>query len=223
MKLVDQWRTIEASLPAGWEDVRLTLTTEQPGDLPRAAQVLGSINAGKVGSALVFHVSSAAGPHGAQTATRVFERLDRDRTWCLLEPSAVTLAATAPAEGTVAKSGRVPATTAIAESWDAALSPLPSDWTDLLCELEIDSSALLDRTALLCAPLNPARSGSRVAFTFRCSGRSGYGVSPSMARRCFERLDNEGITGTTCVLRVLSDADNVDTQGPVWLVGGKTL
>ena len=35
MKLVDQWRTIEAGLPDGWEDVRLTLTTEQPGDLPR--------------------------------------------------------------------------------------------------------------------------------------------------------------------------------------------
>jgi hypothetical protein len=44
-----------------------------------------------------------------------------------------------------------------------------------------------------------------------------------MARRCFERLDDAGIVGTTRVLRVLSDTDNVDTQGPVWLVGGKTL
>ena len=44
-----------------------------------------------------------------------------------------------------------------------------------------------------------------------------------MARRCFERLDHDGIAGTTRVLRVLSDTDNVDTQGPVWLVGGKTL
>ena len=68
-----------------------------------------------------------------------------------------------------------------------------------------------------------ARGGQRLVFTFRCSGRSGYGVSPSMARRCFERLDHEEITGTTRVLRVLSDTDNVDTQGPVWLVGGKTL
>ena len=111
----------------------------------------------------------------------------------------------------------------MAASWDTALAPLPSDWTDLLCELEIESSTLLDRTALLCAPLNPARSGSRLAFTFRCSGRSGYGASRSMARRCFERLDHDGIAGTTRVLRVLSDTDNVDTQGPVWLVGGKTL
>jgi hypothetical protein len=223
MKLVDQWRTIEAGLPPGWEDVRLSLTTEQPGDLPRATQVLGSINAGKVGSTVVFHVSSAAGPHGVQRALRAFEHLDRDRTWCLLAQSAVQVAAEPTPDGPGAVAASAPAAAGVAESWDEALAPLPSDWTDLLCELEIDSSALLDRTALLCAPLNPARSGSRVVFTFRCSGRSGYGVSPSMARRCFERLDHEEITGTTRVLRALSDTDNVDTQGPVWLVGGKTL
>ena len=76
MKLVDQWHAIEAGLPEGWEEVRLTLTTEQPGDLPRAAQVLGPINAGKVGSTLVFDVRRAAGPQGAQTVTRLFGRLD---------------------------------------------------------------------------------------------------------------------------------------------------
>ena len=32
-----------------------------------------------------------------------------------------------------------------------------------------------------------------------------------MARRCFERLDDAGIAGTTRVLRVLSDTDNVGT------------
>ena len=223
MKLVDQWRTIEAGLPAGWEDVRLTLTTEQPGDLPRAAQVLGSINAGKVGSTLVFHVSSAAGPHGVQSGAA---RSSSASTGTAPGASSSSPTSRSPRSRTGrpgAVEAAAPATAGVAESWDAALAPLPSDWTDLLCELEIDSSALLDRTALLCAPLNPARSGSRVVFTFRCSGRSGYGVSPSMARRCFERLDHEGIAGTTRVLRVLSDTDNVDTQGPVWLVGGKTL
>lgn len=216
MKLVDQWHTMEASFPADWEDVRLTLTAEQSSDLPRAAQVLGSINVGRVGEALVFHVRSSAGPQGKQTAVRLFERLDRDRIWCHLEQSAVETTA-APAAAAPGPNGSV------AESWDRALAPLPSDWTDLLCELEIESSTLLDRVALLCAPLNPARSGSRLVFTFRCSGRSGYGVAPSMARRCFERVDAEGIAGTTRVLRVLSDTANVDTQGPVWLVGGKTL
>jgi len=219
MKLVDQWQAIEAEFPDGWEEVRVTLTTEQPDDLSRAAQVLGPINAGRVGSTLVFDVRRAPGPHGAQTARRLFGRLDEERTWCRIEASEAQVAA-APDE---ADAAAAPGAASVAASWDAALAPLPSDWTDLLCELEIESSTLLDRTALLCAPLNPARSGSRLVFTFRCSGRSGYGASPSMTRRCFERLDHEGITGTTRVLRVLSDTDNVDTQGPVWLVGGKTL
>jgi len=222
MKLVDQWRNIESGLPENWQDVRLTLTTEQATDLPRAAQVLGPINAGKVGSALVFRIERAAGPQGAQTALRLFSRLDGERTWCRIEPSDAAIAP-APEPQAVIESARARDEASVASSWDLALAPLPSDWTDLLCELEIVSSTLLDRTALLCAPLNPARSGSRLVFTFRCSGRSGYGASRGMARRCFERLDNDGIAGTTRVLRVLSDTDNVDTQGPVWLVGGKTL
>lgn len=220
MKLVDQWCAMEADFPTDWEDVRLTLTAEQPSDLPRAAQVLGSISVGRVGDTLVFHVSSGAGPQGKHTALRLFGHLDRDRIWCHIEHSNVQApVAPTPAEAAEAlhRSGSV------AESWDHALAPLPSDWTDLLCELAIDSSTLLDRAALLCAPLNPARSGQRLVFTFRCSGRSGYGVSPPMARRCFERLDAEGIVGSASVARVISDAANVDTQGPVWLVGGKTL
>jgi hypothetical protein len=217
MKLVDQWHAMETDFPADWEDVRLTLTAEQASDLPRAAQVLGSINVGRVGDTLVFHVRSGAGPEGKHTALRLFERLDRDRIWCHIEQSNIKALDASETVETARPSGSV------AESWDRALAPLPSDWTDLLCELAIESSTLLDRAALLCAPLNPARSGSRLVFTFRCSGRSGYGVSPSMARRCFERLDAEGIVGSTSVVRVLSDTANVDTQGPVWLVGGKTL
>jgi hypothetical protein len=219
MKLVDQWRAIEAGLPEGWESVRLTLTTEQPGDLGRAAQVLGPINAGRVGSTLVFGVTRAAGPHGGQRAERLFSRLDEERTWCGLEVADVAVGE-GPTPGEAA-AGRQ--TSSVATSWDAELATLPADWADLLCELEIESSALLDRTALLCAPINPARAGSRVAFTFRCSSGSSYGVSSSMARRCFERLDDEGIAGTPRVLRVLSGTDEVSTQGPVWLVGGKTL
>jgi hypothetical protein len=44
-----------------------------------------------------------------------------------------------------------------------------------------------------------------------------------MARRCFERLDEEEIPGTVSVLRLVSDVDNVATQGAVWYVGGKAL
>jgi hypothetical protein len=111
----------------------------------------------------------------------------------------------------------------VVASWDAALGELPAGWSDLLCRLELGSSALLPRAALLCAPLNPTREPGRVAFTFRCASRTGYGVSPEMARRCFERLDDEAIDGRVTVLRVLSDAHNVATQGAVWYVAGKAL
>ena len=111
----------------------------------------------------------------------------------------------------------------VAEAWDAALAELPSGWSDLLCSLEVGSSDLLPRAALLCAPVNPTRDPHAVAFTFRCASSEGYGVSPAMARRCFERLDAEGIEGGVSVLRVVSDTDNVATQGPVWYIGGKAL
>lgn len=214
MKLVDQWRTLEETLPPGWDDVKLTLTTEQPGDLPRAAQVLGPMGVGHVGQELVFHVRRAGGAQGPEAARRLFERLDESRVWCLLAEPEIR---SAPAAAQLARE-RVP----VAVSWDAALAPLASDYTDLLCELELTSSDHLDRAALLCAPINPTRDAPRLAFLFRC-GRSGYGVAPGMARRCFERLDHEGIIGTTRVLRALSDVDNVATQGAVWLVGDRVL
>ena len=103
------------------------------------------------------------------------------------------------------------------------LDELPGDWSDLLCALDLDSSALLPRAALLTAPINPSRAADRVGFTFRCAQRAGYGVSPEMARRSFERLDAEGILGSVEVLRVVCDTDHVGTQGAVWYVGGKVL
>jgi hypothetical protein len=215
MKLVDQWRTVEEDLPAGWQDVRLTLKTEEPGDLDRAAQILAPMNVGRVGRELVFHVRPAGGAQGPEAARRLFARLDESRVWCLLEAAHVQAAS--------AVTETVPDTVPVAESWDAALAPLPGDFTDLLCELELTSSDNLDRAALLCAPVNPTRDPSRLAFVFRCSGGAGYGVSPGMARRCFARLDEEGIAGSTRVLRALSDVDNVGTQGAVWLVGGRVL
>ena len=72
-------------------------------------------------------------------------------------------------------------------------------------------------------PINPTRDRDHVGFTFRCARTAGYGVSPAMARRCFEELDSEGIGGRVSVLRALSDTHNVATQGAVWYVGGKVL
>ena len=217
VKLVDQWGALQRRLPGDWETVALRLRTEQPDELSEAARILGPMNVGRSGDRLAFSVRRAGGASGPEAARRLFRRLDDARIWCLLEQEGVGLADVDP---TVAP--EPPGEPAVA-SWDAALAELPAGWSDLLCRLELGSSALLPRAALLCAPLNPTRERGHVAFTFRCASRAGYGVSPEMARRCFERLDQESIDGRVTVLRVLSDTHNVATQGAVWYVDGKAL
>ena len=72
--------------------------------------------------------------------------------------------------------------------------------------------------------MNPRRDGEiapRSASAPRAT--AGYGVAPEMARRCFERCDAEEIRGSVQVLRALSDTQLVGTQGPVWLLDGKTV
>ena len=93
----------------------------------------------------------------------------------------------------------------------------------MLAELVLRSSDHLERGALLIAPANPTRDGKSLALRFRVARQFGYGVSAPMARRCLERLDEEGIGGELGILRVLCDTDAVATQGPVWRVGGKAV
>ena len=216
VKLVDQWAELERRLPADWETVDLRLRTEQPGERSEAARILGPMNVGFVGDELAFSVRRAGGASGPEAARRLFGRLDEVRIWCILEQREV---AAAPPQLDEPERARH----SVAEAWDTALEALPPGWSDLLCLLELDSSALLTRAALICAPINPSRDHSRAGFTFRCARTKGYGVSPGMARRCFEELDEEGIGGTVSVLRSLSGTDNVATQGAVWYVGGKVL
>jgi len=214
MKLADQWRAVLRRLPADWEDVRLTVVPEQASELQRVAAVLGSANAGLSGDGLVIHVRRA-GAASPAALERLFSRLDEDRVWCTLERGDVVEAR--PALDAVEEPEH-----SVAESWDAALAALPTDWSELLCRLEIGGSALLPRAALLCAPINPTRDREHVAFLFR-AGRVGYGASTGMARRCFQRLDEEGIRGSVTVLRALSDTAPVASQGSSWIVGGRIL
>jgi hypothetical protein len=216
MGLVTRFREIEEALPEGWASVALRLTTEQTTEIGRAAQVLGPLGVGRVEDGLAVTVRRVSGPAGTEAARRLFGLLDTDRVWCELHVEHVT--EDDPAASTAA-AGR---TTALA-SWEAALATLPSDWTDALCLLEIDSSALLPRAALLCGPLNPSRAPDGVAFTFRAASRAGYGASPGMVRTCLNRLDAEDIGGRVSVLRLLADTGLVATQGPIWRVDGRSL
>lgn len=213
VRLTQRLTEIEATLPADWETVSLRLTAEEPSALERVAQVLGPMNVGLVKSELAVTLRRAGGAAGLEAARRLFGLLDEERIACRVWVGDVT-------ERDAVEPSPPPS---VAAGWDDAIGPLPEDWSDLLCELEIESSTLLPRAALLCAPLNPTRDRGKVGFTFRCARRAGYGASPGMVRRCFERLDAEGIAGRVAVLRVLADTGLVGTQGPVWRVGGRPL
>lgn len=206
---------MEEALPPGWEDVRLTLTTEQPGDLARASQVLGPMGAGRLGNSLVLHVRRAGGPQAPEAARRLFRRLDEERIWCVLRRDDVV----APAAERATPAAHAP----LAAQWTAQLDALPAHWGSVLLELELESTDLLPRVALLCAPLNPVRAPGKRAFTCRAARRAGYGASPGMVRRCLERCDQESIRGRLSLLALFPETDNVATQGPVFPVGGHAL
>ena len=219
MALADRVDELVRGLPRGWERARLELTLDEPDEADRAALILAPATPGRSGKTFTVHVYN--GPEGAgatpELARRVVSRLDeagiRGRVRLAdAERPAPSPAAARPAERP-----------SLAGSWDALLRRLPADWSDLYGEIELDSSDYLDRGALLLAPINPARAESTAGFRFRAARRKGYGVAPVMARRAFERLDDEGLTGRLRVLRVLSDTSSPFSQGPVWREGGRAV
>ena len=213
MRAVEQWERIAEGLPERWEEARLSFTVEDPAEIGTAAGVLAPLGPGRAGVALGFHVRPSGGPAGVESVRNLLERLDRKRIWGSLElaHSRDAVAVASPVE-----------ITSLVTAWEQELAKLPPDWSDLLCELELGSSDFLARAALLGAPLNPTRNPDALALRFRV-GRGGYGTSPEMTRRCFERMDAEGITGRIRVLNALSNVGNVATQGPVWRVAGRAV
>jgi hypothetical protein len=211
VRLVWQWITLERELPPNWSDVTLVLKVREH-DADRAAALLGGANPLRRGNSLRLFVSRKGG-FGLEALRRALLRLDRQGIAGTLELAGVTEAEAPPSAA--------PAT--LAAQWDAALATLPPDWSDMLAELVLRSSDHLERAALLTAPMNPTRPGKRLALQFRVARRFGYGVSAEMARRCLERLDEEGIGAELAILRVLCDTDAVATQGPVWRVGGRAV
>jgi len=205
---------IEQELDSEWAEVRLAFAPE--GSSSDAAAVLAPLQPVRVRDELRFHATRADG--GGERVRNILVRLDRKRVWGTLEPVDVT-ARTEPA----ATASGAPPTRPLAAQWDDLLATLPPDWSDLLAELELDSSDHLPRATLLGAPMNPTRVPDALAVRFRVSGKQGYGVTPQMARRCFERMDAEDVRGRIAVVYDLSDTANDVTQGPVWRVAGRSV
>lgn len=212
--LVDEWKRLGSELPEQWLGVELRLEAKDRDTADLAARLLGPAQSYRVGtSAVQFRVArdgSAPSPDGIQ---RLLRRVDQRHIVARL--SLVTAESRAKPLG--------PTEEALVASWAAEASKLPPDWTDLVAEIELDSSDYIERASLLCVPMNPRREGKRSALRFRAASRFGYGASPGMVRRCLERCDAEDIRGRVTVLQVLSDTKPVGTQGPVWLQAGRTV
>jgi hypothetical protein len=215
MRLADQWDAIEKGLDPRWSDARLELAIDDDAQRNRALALLGPAGPGRMGRAIRFFATRrGVGGVGPEAVRRLLRRLDQERI-----AGALTLVSSdeAPPEPALSRAS-------LAAEWDAALAVLPSDWSDLLCELELTSSDHVERAALLVAPVNPVQQGTgRPGFRFRCAHSFGYGASAGMVRRCLERLDDAGIPGEVRIVRALSDTHPVGTQGPVWYVGGKAV
>jgi hypothetical protein len=223
MRAVEQWRAIEAGLDPGWDEVSLVFVAEDRPGLDAAAGVLGPLGAGRRGDTLRLTVPRRGG--GPEKLANLLGRLDQKRIWGTLTLAGVG----APARATPAAQEAAVAARASAEveplvaAWDAAIDDLPPGWSDVLAELEVESTDFIPRAALLGSPLNPARGPRRNTLRFRASEGVGYGTSSGMVRRCLERMDAEGITGRVRVLEGAADTDNVYTQGPVWRIAGRSV
>ena len=209
MRLVEQWNRVESELDPRWSDARLSLRMDDDEGRERAAALLGPAGPGLSGDSIRFFVTRGGSGIGPEAARRLLGRIDREG---IAGELALVSASEAEPPPLVARS-------TLAGEWQAALEALPSDWSDLVAELELDSSADVDRAAVLCAPLNPIQSTGRPGFRLRCASSRGYGASAGMVARCLTRLDDEDIRGHVRITRVLSDVYPVGTQGAVFVVG----
>jgi hypothetical protein len=213
VEIAGQWAELTRSLSPDWVDAAVRLDLEAGEPVERAAALLGPLQPSAAGGALTFRVAKDGSGPSPEMVRNLLARLDDEPIHGRLEVISST-----------AQPAREPERVlTLVESWDRELEKLPADWSDLLCEVELDSSDYLERGALRMAPLNPRRDENRLSFLFRCASRFGYGASPGMARRCLARCDEDGIRGRVRTLWALSDSRAVQTQGPVWHLKGKTV
>jgi hypothetical protein len=209
VRLAERWNVVESGLDPRWTEVTLSLAINDDAARSRAAALLGPAGPGVSQREIHFNVSTQGTGIGPEAARRLLGRIDAEGI-----PGRLELVASSGARPEPAESPR-----SLAGEWQAALEVLPSDWSDLVAELELDSSADVDRGAVLCAPLNPIQLTVRPGFRFRGASERGYGASAGMVGRCLARLDEAGITGHVRITHTLSDVNPVATQGATFLVG----
>ena len=212
LRFVERFNEIERELPRDWAEATLVLVVTDAGRCERAAALLGPTNPGRLGTRIRFGTARRGGGVGPDSVRRLLRRLDQEGIRGALE------LVSAREEPRAELRRREP----LRDQWKRALDGLPSDWSDVHAEVRFESTDYIERAALLLAPVNPARHGSH-ALRFRAAHHFGYGVSPEMATRCFERCDEDGMTGTVEILWALSDSNPVGTQGPVWLTEGRVV
>jgi hypothetical protein len=211
VEIVDQFREIAGELPKSWRAARLHLTVFDDGDCARAAALLGPANPGRRGK--VIDIELRRDGIGVDRARELLRRLDAER----IKGSLALIEAVSPEPPEETVEG------GLASAWDEAVAALPDDWSDLYAEVELPSTDYVEPGALLLSPLNPRRTGPQATFRFRVARTFGYGAASEMVRRCFERLDESGITGKLRIVNAFSDSYPVRTQGPVWYSEGKVV
>ncbi len=210
--LADDLRAALRELPEDWADAHFVVRFPDAERARRAAALLTSVTPGRHAETLRLYIDRTGGPL-PELVLRALRRVDEAKLGGELE--------------LVSSSTREPVLVSeretLVEAWDAAVATLPPDWSDVYAEIDLVSTDYLEPAALMLAPTNPSRFGTRPGFRFRCARSFGYGAAPVMVRRCLERLDDARIGGEVRILHALSDTQPWSTQGPVWYIGGKSV
>jgi hypothetical protein len=211
--LVADFRQITSGLPDDWEVARLRLTAEDESEVTRASLVLGPTNPGRHGRTIQFQTARRGAGLSPERVASLLRRLDQERVHGSLE-----LVESLGSDPTAADERL-----SLASAWDAAVASLPPDWSHAVGEVALASTDYTEPGALRLGPLNPVRVGSRPVLRFRVARAAGYGAAPEMAHRCFERLDEAGITGSVRIVEAVCDVFLSRTQGPVWYQHGRVV
>src|SRR6266542_1746444 len=130
MALVDQWNSIESGLDPRWSDARLMLTVGDDAARDRAAALLAPAGPGRSGRTLRFYTARGGAGVGPEAIRTMLRRIDAERIDGTLE---LVSSDEAPPVAAIARPS-------LAAEWDAARAALPTDWSEVLCELELTST-----------------------------------------------------------------------------------